>query len=43
MRHHTHSVESGLSVEQHIVAVLKGALNDGAVAEMLLNHLGLAG
>lgn len=37
MGHHAHPMEGRLAVEEHVIAVFKGALYDSAVAEMLLD------
>lgn len=37
--HHTHPVQGWLSVEQNIITVFKSALDNRAVAEMLLDQL----
>lgn len=41
MTHHTHTMESWLTIEKYIVSIFKIALNNHAVVEVLLDLIGL--
>ena len=40
MAHHAHSMESGLSVEKDVIAILKLSFDDGAVGDVFFDLFG---